>query len=100
VRPTKQFFVYVMTNGPKSAVLYTGVTGNLPYRVWQHRNKLIPSFTSRHNLTQLVYYDRFVYPDAAISREKEIKSCAAQQEDKTHRGHESEVGRPGEELGR
>jgi putative endonuclease len=73
MRPPKQFFVYIMTNGPKPAVLYTGVTGNLPQRVWQHKNKLIPGFTSRHNLTGLVYCERFVYPDAAIAREKEIK---------------------------
>jgi hypothetical protein len=33
----------------------------------------MPGFTSRYNLTRLVYYERFVYPDAAISREKEIK---------------------------
>ncbi|MGD0271229.1 MAG: GIY-YIG nuclease family protein [Candidatus Sulfotelmatobacter sp.] len=73
MRPPKQFFVYIMTNGPKSAVLYTGITGNLLYRVWQHKNKLISGFTSRYNLTQLVYYERFFYPDAAIAREKEIK---------------------------
>ena len=47
MRPPKQFFVYIMTNGPKSAVLYAGITGNLPHRVWQHKNKLIPGFTSR-----------------------------------------------------
>jgi putative endonuclease len=71
--PAKQFFVYTMTNGPKSAVLYTGITGDLVRRVWQHKNKLAPGFTSRYNLTQLVYYEQFVYPDAAIRREKEIK---------------------------
>jgi putative endonuclease len=73
MRPPKQFFVYIMTNGPKTAVLYTGITGDLTRRVWQHKNKRTPSFTSRYNLTQLVYYERFVYPDAAIDREKEIK---------------------------
>jgi|SRR5271154_732204 len=73
MRPPKQFFVYIMTNGPKSAVLYTGITGNLTRRVWQHKNKLTPGFTSRYNLTRLVYYECFVYPDAAINREKEIK---------------------------
>ncbi len=62
-----------MTNGPRPAVLYTGVTGNLCRRVWQHKSKLIPGFTSRYNLTCLVYYERFFYPDAAITREKEIK---------------------------
>jgi putative endonuclease len=54
-------------------VLYAGITGNLPRRVWQHKNKLIPGFTSRYNLSCLVYYERFFYPDAAIDREKEIK---------------------------
>ena len=70
---SRLFFVYIMTNGPKTAVLYTGITGDLRRRVWQHKNKLVPGFTSRYNLTQLVYYERFIYPDAAIAREKEIK---------------------------
>ena len=69
----RRFFVYIMTNGPRSHVLYTGVTGNLPHRVFQHKNKLVNGFTSRYNLTRLVYYEEFVYPDAAIAREKEIK---------------------------
>ena len=73
MRPAKQYFVYIMTNGPKPAVLYIGITGNLSYRVWQHKNRLIPGFTSRYNLTCLVYYEQFFYPDAAINREKEIK---------------------------
>ena len=69
----RRFFVYIMTNRPRSHVLYTGVTGNLPHRVFQHKNKLVAGFTSRYNLTRLVYYEEFVYPDAAINREKEIK---------------------------
>jgi putative endonuclease len=73
MRKPKRFFVYIMTNGPKAAILYTGVTGDLVHRVWQHKNKLIPGFTSRYNLTTLVYFERFFYPDAAIRREKEIK---------------------------
>jgi putative endonuclease len=73
VRDPKRFAVYIMTNRPRSHVLYTGVTGNLVRRVFQHKNKLMPGFTSRYNLTRLVYYEIFVYPDAAIAREKEIK---------------------------
>lgn len=41
--------------------------------MFQHKSKSIPGFTSRYNLTRLVYYEQFVYPDAAIGREKEIK---------------------------
>jgi putative endonuclease len=85
MRPPKQFFVYIMTNGPKSAVLYTGITGDLPHRVWQHKNRLIAGFTSRYNLTRLIFYERFFYPDAAIDREKEIKGQCVEAE--THLGN-------------
>ena len=73
MRKPKQFYVYIMTNRPRSHVLYTGITGNLPRRVFEHKNKLIAGFTRRYNLTRLVYYESFAYPDAAIDREKEIK---------------------------
>jgi len=73
MRPSRRFFVYIMTNGPKGATLYIGITGDLRRRVWQHKNKAAPGFTSRYNLTKLVYYEHFIYPDAAIDREKEIK---------------------------
>lgn len=73
MRDAKRFFVYIMANSPKSAVLYTGITGDLRRRVWQHKNKLFPGFTGRYNLNRLVYFEQFVYPDSAIAREKEIK---------------------------
>lgn len=73
MRKPKRFYVYIMTNRSPSHVLYTGITGHLHKRVFQHKNKLVPGFTSRYNLTRLVYYEQFVYPDAAIAREKEIK---------------------------
>jgi putative endonuclease len=73
MRPPKHFFVYIMSNGPRSASIYTGITSNLSRRVWEHKNHLTPGFTSRYNLTRLVYYETFVYPDTAIAREKEIK---------------------------
>ena len=73
MRKPKRFYVYIMTNRPRSHVLYTGITGNLPRRVFEHKNKLVPGFTSRYNLTRLVHYESFAYPDMAIDREKEIK---------------------------
>jgi putative endonuclease len=73
MRKPKRFYVYIMTNRPRSHVLYTGITGNLSRRVFEHKNKLVPGFTSRYNLTRLAYYQCFFYPDAAIDREKEIK---------------------------
>jgi putative endonuclease len=73
MRKPKSFYVYIMTNRTRSHVLYTGVTGDLPCRVFEHKNKVTEGFTSRYNLTRLVYYEHFSYPDAAIEREKEIK---------------------------
>jgi len=73
MRQPKQFYVYIMTNRPRSHVLYVGVTGDLTRRVFQHKNKLVNGFTSRYNLTRLAYYECFFYSDAAIAREKEIK---------------------------
>lgn len=73
MRPEKHFYVYIMTNRRRSHVLYTGVTGNLPRRVFEHKNKLVPGFTARYNLTRLVYYELFYFAGAAIQREKQIK---------------------------
>jgi len=67
----KQFYVYIMTN--RSRTLYTGVTSNLERRVYEHQRKLIPGFTSKHNITMLVYYETTPDVRAAIAREKQIK---------------------------
>jgi putative endonuclease len=66
-----QYYVYIMTN--KSRTLYTGVTNNLERRVSEHKQKLIPGFTSKYNIDKLVYYEATNDVSSAISREKEIK---------------------------
>jgi putative endonuclease len=50
------YFVYIPTNA-WNTVLYTGVTSDLKARVYQHREKLLPGFTSRYNVWKLVYYE-------------------------------------------
>jgi len=67
-----QYYVYIMTN--KSRMLYTGVTNNLERRVWEHKAKLVPGYTSRYNIKRLVHYEVTGDALAAIAREKEIKS--------------------------
>ena len=67
----KQYYVYIMTN--KSKTVYTGVTDNLERRVYEHKNKLIPGFTRKYNITKLVYYEVTNDVRAAIEREKQIK---------------------------
>jgi len=56
-----------------SRTLYTGVTDNLERRVAEHRRKLIPGFTSKYNITRLVYFEVLGDIRAAITREKQIK---------------------------
>jgi putative endonuclease len=67
----KQFYVYIMTN--KSKTLYVGVTNNLQRRVYEHRNKIIQGFTSKYNITKVVYFEVFNDIESAIRREKQIK---------------------------
>jgi putative endonuclease len=45
----------------------------LQKRVYQHRMKLVPGFTTRYNVDKLVYYEVADNPEAAIMREKQIK---------------------------
>lgn len=69
----KQYYVYIMTN-KNNSVLYTGITGNLGARVYQHKEKTASGFTKRYNVTKLVYYKVFGDPYNAIAREKQIKA--------------------------
>jgi putative endonuclease len=68
----RNFYVYIMTN-IVSGVLYIGVTNDIVRRVYEHKHKLFPGFTSRYNLNRLVYYEHFPDPTSAISREKQLK---------------------------
>ncbi len=69
----RQAAVYLLTNKP-NGTLYTGVTSNLPKRIWQHRNKVTQGFTAKYNLTRLVYYELYDDMIQAIEREKQIKA--------------------------
>ena len=69
---SKQYYVYIMTN-KHNTVLYTGVTNNLKRRIYEHKEKLIKSFTSRYNITKLVFYEVYEDIEQAILREKKIK---------------------------
>ena len=67
----RRYYIYIMTN--RSRTLYIGVTNDLRRRVQEHKEKLIPGFTQKYNVTQLVYYEETPDVKAAIAREKQIK---------------------------
>jgi putative endonuclease len=68
----RQFYVYVMASR-KHGTLYTGVTNDLIRRAHEHKQKLIPGFTSQYGVNKLVYFEVFDDPTSAITREKQLK---------------------------
>jgi putative endonuclease len=64
--------VYILAS-KYQGVLYTGVTSNLPQRIWQHKHKLVDGFSRQYNVERFVWYELHVEMYAAITREKQIK---------------------------
>ncbi len=67
----RHYYVYIMSN--LSRTLYVGMTNNLQRRVYEHKHKLVRGFTSRYNITRLVYFDETSSVLEAIAGEKLIK---------------------------
>jgi putative endonuclease len=66
------YYVYLLASR-KDGPLYLGVTNDLIRRTFEHRSKTTRGFTSRYNITKLVWFEIYDDPVSAISREKEIK---------------------------
>lgn len=73
----KLYSIYILTN-PRNTVLYTGVTGDLKRRVWEHKQKLVAGFTKKYNVDKLIYYETCENAYSAITREKQIKAGSRQ----------------------
>ena len=68
----KLYYVYVLASITR--VLYIGITGNFEQRINEHRAHKYPdSFTSRYNVTRLVYFEEYTRVEDAITREKQLK---------------------------
>ncbi len=67
----RTYYVYIMANVART--LYVGVTNDLVRRVFEHKNRLVPGFTSRYGLGALVHFETTDDVTAAIAREKQIK---------------------------
>ena len=66
------FFVYILASHI-GGTLYVGVTNDLVRRISEHRSGLVPGFTNKHRVAQLVYFEEFGDADSAIAREKQLK---------------------------
>ena len=71
---TERLYCVYITANDRRTVLYTGVTGDLKKRVYEHRQKFVGGFTNRYAATRLVYDETCPDPLAAIAREKQIKA--------------------------
>jgi putative endonuclease len=67
----KDYFVYILQCSDKSC--YTGITSNLEKRLFEHNSGIIKGYTSKRIPVKLVYSNRFINVDDAISAEKQIK---------------------------
>ncbi|MDB5633647.1 MAG: Excinuclease subunit domain protein [Tardiphaga sp.] len=66
------YYVYMLAT-KKDGALYIGITNDLIRRVYEHKTKVAKGFTSRYNVSLLVWFEVYDDPLTAISREKELK---------------------------
>ena len=64
--------VYILARS-SHGTLYTGVTSDLPARIWQHREGLVRGFTQHYGIKRLVWFEPHETMETAIQREKRIK---------------------------
>ena len=64
--------VYIVASR-RNGTLYTGVTSDLPGRVWQHKNGTFEGFSKQYGCTVLAWFEVHETMEAAIVREKQIK---------------------------
>jgi putative endonuclease len=69
---SRVFYVYILASAP-NGTLYVGVTNDLVRRAFEHRECEGKSFTKRHSVMRLVYYEQHDTALGAITREKRLK---------------------------
>ncbi len=69
----KAGYVYILASAT-AGTLYIGVTSDLIKRIYQHRQGLSGSFTTRYKTHCLVYFQEFGSLNDAITYEKKLKS--------------------------
>ena len=72
-REPRHPYVYILAS-QRNGTLYTGVTSNLPQRIWQHKQGFVKGFTGRYSVRALVWYEQYETMMSTIAREKAIKA--------------------------
>jgi putative endonuclease len=66
------FFVYILAS-KRNGTLYIEVTNGLARRMSEHKAKLVPGFTRKYQVDQLVYFEMFDSILEARVREHSLK---------------------------
>lgn len=69
---TGSCFVYILASR-RNGTLYIGVTNDLVRRITEHKGKLVPGFTRKYGVDQLVYFEEFASITEARAREHALK---------------------------
>ena len=67
------YFVYILSS-KRNGTLYIGITNDLLRRVEEHKKDIIPGFTQKYQVHNLVYFEETDDIGVAISREKQLKA--------------------------
>ena len=69
---SKRMYVYILSS-KRNGTLYIGVTSDLVKRTWEHKQGMVEGFTHKYGVKTLVYYEVHESPEAAITRENQMK---------------------------
>jgi putative endonuclease len=69
---SEQGFVYIMASR-RNGTIYIGSTADLPRRVWEHRNDVVPGFTRKYGCHLLVWFETYDSQEEARLRERRMK---------------------------
>jgi putative endonuclease len=67
----REYYVYILAS--RSKRLYVGMTSDLERRVFEHKSKAVPGFTSLYNIDRLVWYESINSAIDAAERERQLK---------------------------
>jgi putative endonuclease len=68
----RSYWVYILASRV-GGTLYVGVTNDLVRRVYEHKTDVVPGFTKKYGVHQLVHFEQFSDIENAIRREKRLK---------------------------
>lgn len=66
-------YVHILASR-RNGTLYIGVTSDLPGRLYEHQNNLMPGFTTKYGVKNLVWFEEHELVTDAIAREKTLKN--------------------------